>query len=547
MQISTVHLKSIFTSFLFYGSLISCGQPAIKKNSADSAKKSWNHTVPGNFSGQSVLVFDSTEITSFLEKYSKVKSYENDIRSFYRKRNFAYAWFDKGVLIEQAGNLANQVINLQDEGVYKQLYYQKKLDSLMYGVNQGAGLKRPDITLELLLTSEYFVFSKLAWEGMNVSVRKSGKWFLPRKTVAYDKYLDSLLTTPANVLSENEPVYRQYGLLKDYLKKYRKLDAQETWPPVVSNRKSLSRGDSASVLIAIKKRLLKLEDFYGDTVNNLFNNELYDAIVHFQKRTGLNPNGILNKETIAELNVPLKTRIKQIVVNMERSRWLPKSLAGDYVAVNIPEFKLHVYHADSLLWSCNAVVGKRTHTTTLFYGEIEQVVFSPYWNVPPGILKNEIIPGMNRNPKYLANHNMEITGYSAGLPVVRQRPGSDNSLGLVKFLFPNSYNIYLHDTPAKSLFGETSRAFSHGCIRIQEPAKLAGYLLKYDKNWNAGEINKAMHSGVERYVSLKNKVPVFIAYFTAFIDRDNNLNFRKDIYNLDERLASMIISGEGVY
>jgi murein L,D-transpeptidase YcbB/YkuD len=230
---------------------------------------------------------------------------------------------------------------------------------------------------------------------------------------------------------------------------------------------------------------------------------------------------------------------------MERSRWLPVSLNSDYVAVNIPEFKMHVYHADSLLWSCSVVVGKTQHPTTAFYGEIQYVVFSPYWNVPPGILTNEVLPGIKRNSTYLQQHNMEITGYRDGLPVVRQKPGDDNSLGLVKFLFPNSYNIYLHDTPSKSLFGETSRAFSHGCIRIAEPAKFAGFLLKDDGIWDDKKISQSMHAGKERYVTLKKRVPVFIAYFTAFADRAGHLNFRKDIYKLDERLAQMLVSGAG--
>ncbi|RYD91632.1 MAG: murein L,D-transpeptidase, partial [Sphingobacteriales bacterium] len=240
----------------------------------------------------------------------------------------------------------------------------------------------------------------------------------------------------------------------------------------------------------------------------------------------------------------LTDRIRQLVVNMERSRWLPVSLEGDYLAVNIPEYKLHVYHADSLLWSCNVVVGQDVHKTVIFYGEVKYVVFSPYWNVPPGILNKEVIPGMKRDPNYLSKHRMELTGYSGGLPVVRQKPGAANSLGLVKFLFPNSYNIYLHDTPSKSLFGETARAFSHGCIRVAEPAKLADFLLKDRAEWDTLKIDRAMHAGKEQYVTLKKTVPVFIAYFTAFIDREGRVNFRKDIYQRDEKLAGMIVSGK---
>jgi murein L,D-transpeptidase YcbB/YkuD len=292
----------------------------------------------------------------------------------------------------------------------------------------------------------------------------------------------------------------------------------------------------------LRIRLYKLGDFEGDTLTNIYDKPLQQGIKVFQERHGLAIGGLLNKETILELNISLADRIQKILVNMERSRWLPVSLNSDYIAINIPEFKMHVYHADSLLWSCSVVVGQTRHPTTAFYGEIQYVVFSPYWNVPPGILTNEVLPAMKRNDSYLQQHHMEVIGHRDGLPVIRQKPGADNSLGSVKFLFPNSYDIYLHDTPSKSLFGETSRAFSHGCIRIAEPAKLAGFLLKGDDGWDNKKISRNMHAGKERYVTLKKKIPVFIAYFTAFADRNGHLNFRKDIYNLDKRLAQILIT-----
>ncbi|MHB1179874.1 MAG: L,D-transpeptidase family protein, partial [Daejeonella sp.] len=540
--------RKVFLCVIFIPccSLNGCSQPTKKAGLSNSINKSTDQTVTGNFSSQSALVFDSIQISHFFAKYLNIKEYENDVRSFYRKRNFSFAWFEKGLLIEQAGNLSSRILNLENDGIYKKLFYKQALDSLMYSVNLPSEAGKLDINLELLLTSEYFVYSKLAWEGMSEDVRKSNKWYLPRKTVDYDKYLDSLLESPSNTDVVNEPVYRQYNLLRSHLRKYRELETSGDWDPIVNNENS-KIGDSSRVIAQIKKRLFQFGDFKGDISNHVFNSQLSNALINFQQRNGLIVDGQLNKETILAINVPLKNRIKQILVNMERSRWLPVKLDSDYLAVNIPEFKLHVYHADSLLWSCNAVVGQTVHPTTLFYGEIKYVVFSPYWNIPPGILRNEIIPGMKKSSSYLANHHMEITGYQGGLPVVRQKPGPSNALGLVKFLFPNSYNIYLHDTPSKSLFNETSRAFSHGCIRIEEPAKLAAFLLNDMDEWNPEKITKAMHAGKERYVALRNKVPVFISYFTAFIDRDNKLNFRRDIYNLDERLASMIISGEGLY
>ena len=337
-----------------------------------------------------------------------------------------------------------------------------------------------------------------------------------------------------------------YELLRSFLRKFKALDETDPWLPV-DNKVPLKAGDTTAAVTQIKTKLFKLEDFRGDTLNHTYNAELIAAVRQFQNRNGLPATGLADKATINALNVPLKSRIKQILVNMERSRWLPVWLNGDYLAVNIPEFQLHVYHADSLLWSCKVVVGQSVHQTTVFYGEVKYVVFSPYWNVPQSIVLKEIIPGLRNDTDYLSRHDMEITGYHGKLPVVRQKPGPKNSLGLVKFLFPNSYDIYLHDTPMKSLFGENARAFSHGCIRVVEPVKLATFLLKNNSEWNPAKMDAAMHSGKERYVTLKQKVPVFIAYFTAFIDRNGLLNFRKDIYNLDDHLASMILSGSGEY
>lgn len=511
----------------------------------DSLAKEWDKTIQGNFSTQSQTVFDSTKISDFISRYPDFKNYEPDLKNFYSKRKYAYAWFEKDTLIEQAGNLSNRIINLQNEGVYKPAPYQKELDSLLHTPNSDK--TKVDINLELMLTAEYFVFSKLAWDGMNASVSKSASWYLPRKKVAYDDYLDSLLKAPVKEASAHEPVYRQYELLRTFLRKYRDLQAQGKWLPITISGKILKAGDSSKAVIAIKKRLFKLEDYHGDTTRQVYNNALVKAVKQFQDRLGLPINGVLNKATLAELNVPLKSRIKQILVNMERSRWLPVSIKTDYLAVNIPEFRLHVYHGDSLLWSCKVVVGKTVHQTTVFYGDVKYVVFSPYWNIPQSIVIKEVLPGMRRDRNYLANHNMEQTGFAGKLPVIRQKPGPKNSLGLVKFLFPNSYNIYLHDTPSKSLFGESARAFSHGCIRVGKPAKLAAFLLQNSAEWTPEKINKAMHQGKEQYVTLKQTVPVFIAYFTAFTDRNNKLNFRKDIYNLDDHLASMILSGKGEY
>jgi len=546
MKIPVLNTLLVITLITSFG-LSFCGNTSVKNNKAEKdsieAVKAWNKTIPGNFSEQKIIRFDSLAIDSFFKDYPQLVSLDSNLELFYKKRDHTYAWFDQDGLIEQAGNLVARVSNLKEEGLFTEPPYKKDLDSLLLETRAEKSGSQPNTKLELMLTAQYFNFAQRVWEGADQNTRTSLKWYLPRKKVSYEEYLDSLLvSSPEQQKSIKEPVYRQYELLKVFLERFRKMDKQgNDWPQIVIGQTSYRILDFSATIAQIKKRLFLLEDFKGDTSSYLFDEELFHSVQEYQTRLGLSPDGVIGKGTLATLNTTPKERIKQILVNMERCRWLPLSLQENYLAVNIPEFKLHVYHADSLLWSCNAVVGKDLHQTVTFSGDIKYVVFSPYWNVPASIVRNEIIPAMNRNRNYISKSNMEITGYSGGLPIVRQKPGPNNSLGLVKFLFPNSYNIYLHDTPAKSLFNESSRAFSHGCVRIAEPEKLARFLLQGDSTWTNDAINKAMHAGKEKYVTLKKTVPVFITYFTAFVDRGGKINFRKDIYDRDERLADMIL------
>lgn len=529
-------------------SLSFCGNSTLDNDKAkiDSieATKAWDKTIAGNFSPQEIIQFDSLAIDSFLNTYPELAFLDSNLKKFYHNRDFHYAWFDQQGLIEQTGNLVARVSNISDEGIFKNPPYKRELDSLLLEARMEKQGNRPYTALELMLTAQYFNFAQIAWQGVDQRVSESLNWYLPRKKISYDQYLDSLLSSkPEQLTNIKEPVYRQYELLKVFLAKYRKLDNDiKGWPEIVSDKMTYKVNDSSVIISQIKKRLFLLNDFKGDTSSHLFDQELLTAIKEYQTRLGLPIDGAIGKGTLRTLNISPKERIKQILVNMERSRWLPLSLQENYLAVNIPEFKLHVYHADSLLWSTNVVVGKDLHQTVTFSGDLKYVVFSPYWNIPPSIVRNEIIPAMKKNSNYISRNNMEITGYSGGLPNIRQKPGPNNSLGLVKFLLPNSYNIYLHDTPAKSLFNESSRAFSHGCVRVEEPEKLAQFLLQGDSTWTDDAIKKAMHSGTEKYVTLKKPVPVFITYFTAFVDRQGNINFRPDIYERDERLAKMLLS-----
>jgi murein L,D-transpeptidase YcbB/YkuD len=272
----------------------------------------------------------------------------------------------------------------------------------------------------------------------------------------------------------------------------------------------------------------------------LYDNDLLPVIKSTQKSFGLKEDGVITAALIKELNVPVKERIGQLLINLERMRWLPYQPEGEFIAVNIPEFRLHFFEGEKKVFSIDIVVGQAAHNTVIFADKLQYVVFSPYWNVPPSIVRKEILPAIRKNANYLAKNNMEQTGSAGGLPIIRQKPGGKNALGRVKFIFPNSYNIYFHDTPTKSLFGEEARAFSHGCMRLAEPVKLATYLLRNQPGWTTQKMNDAMDASVEQCVTLKQQVPVYITYFTAWVDSNGLLNFRKDIYNHDKQVAKSL-------
>lgn len=504
------------------------------------SKSNIDPSIPGNFSRQQTLHFDSTQIAQFLRQYPLLKEYGNDMEQFYRNRQFAYAWFDTAGIIEQAGNLLNRVSNISDEGLPQKVHYLGAFDTLVSDEqNKAYDRKTPpsvDVNTELMLTAQYFYYARHVWQGIPEPEVKKMDWFLPRKKIEKDALLDSLLKSPTDSFLADEPLYYQYYKLKDQLKTYREIAAKGGWPVIKADKKKYQVGDTGQAVKQMRQLLFITGDLASNDSSASFDNTLKDGVRSFQRRMGMTDDGVAGPGVLKEMNVPVSQRIEKIVINMERCRWVPARPAAEYIAINIPDYKLHLFNKDSLLWSMNVVVGQAVHKTVIFYGELKYVVFSPYWNIPPGILKNEVLPGIRRDPNYLARHRMEKVGNS-----YRQKPGPGNSLGQVKFLFPNSYNIYLHDTPSKSLFGRESRAFSHGCIRLAEPRKLAEYLLRNQPEWTSEKITQAMNAGKEQYVTLKTPVPVFIGYLTAFVTSDGKLNFRQDVYNRDGRLAETIL------
>jgi murein L,D-transpeptidase YcbB/YkuD len=515
-------------SFFFLCASYGCRNSPRKKQ----VKPTVSHAdtlIKGNFNAAPQLKFDSAAIAAFLKKHPGLNGFAAEYAKFYQINKYHYVWYDSKGLAESAGNLINHVTIQQSDGILREIPYKEEFLQMTESLQSGKA-NPPSISMELMLTGQYFNYAKNVWGGAEAENAKDIGWYLPRKKLSYTDLLAHNLKSDTASM-EQVAVIPQYMMLKKALNHYQQVEKLEAeiFLPSKSPLNTLSPGDSSALLIQLKSRLRQLGD---STVNfsNVYDTLLLNAVMRFKDRHGLKPDRKINNAFLKQLNVPIHQRINQIIVNLERMRWIPADdHGGEFLLVNIPEFKLHYYRNNSPDWACNVVVGKSMTKTVIFSGHLQYIVFSPYWYIPPSIIQKEIKPGMAHNPNYLSNNRMEWNGGN-----VRQLPGKENSLGLVKFIFPNSNNIYLHDSPSKSLFNEDVRAFSHGCIRVAKPEELAQRLLKQNPVWTPQKIRAAMNRGVEQSVVLKQKIPVYIGYFTAFVDHNGALNFRDDIYQRDE-------------
>ena len=486
------------------------------------------------------LFLDSSAIRNFITQNKIDDSIARRLKSFYNTRNYQFAWFSGDGLTEQARgfwNLHDYVTTYEDDSSLKDKKLQKKMDRLIAEDELSVSASNKDfINTELTLTQHFIMYMLNNYEKGYVK-RKEMERFVPRKKEDPIDLADSIVNKKHKDDKYFEDVNESYKALKDQLGKYLTIAKNGGWPQVNAIKKSLKKGTTYPDVAIIKKRLMVTGDLTGNDTSQVFNDTLVTAVKNFQARHGFSETGIINDSLIKEMNVPVTKRVEQLLMNMDRMRWLANEPTGNLIVVNIPEFVLHVYEGKQKAFDIDVVVGKEGHNTMMFNGDLNQVVFSPYWNVPPSIVAKEILPAMEKNPNYIAKENMEITGNDDGLPVIRQKPGTSNALGKVKFLFPNSFNIYFHDTPSKSLFNRDTRAYSHGCIRLKEPEKFANYVLRNQPEWTPEKISEAMNSGEEKYVKVKDPIPVIITYYTAWVDENGRLNFRQDIYGHDEKLA----------
>lgn len=476
--------------------------------------------------------FETTAINTFFEKHPKLKDFRPQVEKLYEKHTYHYLWFDRKGVNEVADLLYSKIGNLDEEGVPSTVPYKSELSAV---IEADA---KPDANDELLISALYFFYADRVYHGVDAEKSQELGWFLPRKKLSYVNYLDSLLIKPSLLNKDDKEVLGQYYRLREVLQKYRDIEKRGGWKTIAFDAKSKFKpGDSSATIAQIRERLAITGDISTDSKSAVYDDALVQAVLKCKARTGSKPDKSISKKFIDELNIPVTERIKTIMVNMERCRWTSNGISKlkEFVVINIPAYRMSYYREGQAPFISDVVVGKDVNKTVVFSGMMKYIVFSPYWNVPKSIVKKEIEPGLAKNANYLEEHNMERNGDQ-----IRQKPGPKNSLGLVKFLFPNSNNIYLHDSPAKALFNEESRAFSHGCIRVAKARELAYTILKDDKAWPKAKIDAAMDAGEEKWVTLKTKIPVFIGYFTAWVDSDGTVHFYEDIYKRDDRLAQMI-------
>lgn len=406
--------------------------------------------------------------------------------------------------------------------------------------------------LEWALSVAFFDYARALLEGRVPWARAGDDWHVPEDPSDIARIFGKLEEggaprTLAYLLLSHEP----YTSLRRAILEYRSIERAGGWPRIEPGD-PLRPGDRSERVQKLRRRLRVTSDLDVPGDSPIFDAGLERALQRFQKRHGLKGDGRVGSETLEALNVPVADRIRQLEVNLERRRWLPPILGEEFLWVNVPEFRLRAFRGRQETLAMAVVVGAPESPTPSFRERMDHAVVNPYWNVPEGIAVNELAPKARRDPGYLLKANFEVLdaqGSSlafsddlrtellrSGRLRLRRRPGPQNDLGLIKFMFPNRFQIYLHDTPARHLFARTSRAFSHGCIRVGQPLDLARYL--FPERFE--QIEAGLDAGEERVVKLDEPVPVYVVYFTAWRDDDGTVHFRNDIYRRDETLRRLL-------
>ena len=461
-------------------------------------------------------------------------------------------WLDgDGLRERRTKTLMTALLNADADALALDAY---PLDELQRVLSELLKAKKPSAELlgdvDVVLTATYATLGQDLLTGQVDPSSVSQDWHIEPTPAQVDSALAKFLRDRQfdESITQMRPEYPEFADLQKQLIRYRQLIAKGGWQPVPDG-KVLEPGDKAPAerLTALRDRL-RVEGYpvgdsasvRADSTTRVYDRTLAGAVAQFQREHGIVVDSALGKETIEALNVPATYRLGQIAANMERYRWMPRSLGDKYVFVNVPAFQLRAYDDGKQVMEMKVIVGAEyeDRNTPVFSDSMQYVVFRPYWNATDDIMEKELWPKAEADPTYLDRNNYEIVK-EGGKDRIRQKPGDRNALGLVKFMFPNTYSIYMHDTPEDQLFKKDVRAFSHGCIRLEKPDEMAQWVL----GWTPEKVHEAMENGPDdRRVNLEHKVPVYIVYFTTFM-RDGRLYFGNDLYGRDAALVNAVKDG----
>jgi murein L,D-transpeptidase YcbB/YkuD len=512
----------------------------------------------------------------------------DDVAAFYQKRGIAPVWLDGDRPAAIAERAIEALAAADDHALRPEDYEYQALSQerqwLAEGEkNQNKTVRRHELArFELRLTTALLTLGRDAAIGRTDPRKIDPRWKRQRELPDLPAALEKTIAENAlpRWVDRVGPVHPEYARLRKAwagLRPHR----ESKWTRV--QNVTLRPGQSHAAVAMLRYRLIASGELPPDAVRRApagapsapsassdssvngaaaprgvdprlsrYDATMVNAVRAFQEHQGIKATGTLDARTVAALNVPISQRVAQVALNLERWRWMPDDLGARHIRVNIPQFYVEAHEHGRPVLSIRAIVGKEGDETPIFSESMTHVVFSPYWNIPPAIAADETLPAAERDPDYLERNDIEVVRVSGGETEVidpadldwtdeeamkgvafRQRPGSANALGFVKFMFPNPFNVYIHDTPADSLFQRLGRTLSHGCVRIEDPVGFATYVLRDQPRWTRDAIMEAMHAGDEKHVRLSAPIPVHIVYFTAWADEQGGLHFRDDVYGFD--------------
>lgn len=487
---------------------------------------------------------------------------------FYAYRQYDLAWVDRYGLLPAGEMILNAVRAAGDQGLLSSEYQNPWLDNLLYGsiampAVSGPAFVERHVQIDLVLTEMIlrYAYDRTMGRIDPVMLAYEEK---PKSTPYRDLALELAATLASgrlgSFLDQMGPRHNGYRALQKSLRHYQKIKTAGGWR-AIDEGPNLERGDCGPRVAQLRYRLGISEDihFASELKGKCFDGPLEAAVQRFQHRNGLSADGTVGAKTLEALNVPVDQRIRQIQLNMERWRWMPEQLGSTYLLVNIPGFQLKIVEDGRVVRTMRAIVGRPDRPTPVLSSKMTYLEINPYWYVPAKIAREDLLPKIKADPLFLVRQDFrifdgwdedakEISPYAVDWSSInedhfpyrlRQEPAANNALGRVKFMFPNELSVYIHDTPAKSLFKKPSRDFSSGCVRVENPLELTAFLLGR-QNWDQERLSKVVASHQRQVVVLDDPVPVYLVYFTAWVNQNGEINFRDDIYGQDQQLLNAL-------